>query len=255
MKRITKDQVIFALESEGLKLVGDYIRVDYPLCYICKCNRQNKTTWHDFNRGTRCGFCGPRRNQKYNQEEIKNYLLKYNCTLLGEYKSINQKISYICGCGNKSQTTFKAFKRGNKKCHKCSQVRAETSHNWIKNREEAKWRKNFRSKCHYLINNSLKRLDLEKTNNTHIMLGYSVMQLKEHIEKFPEWNEIKKRKWHLDHIYPIKAFMDYKINDFKIINSLINLQPLTPKQNLKKGDKYDLNEFKEWLKFNFSVHV
>lgn len=49
--------------------------------------------------------------------------------------------------------------------------------------------------------------------------------------------------WHLDHMFPIKAFADYKISDIKLINALDNLQPLSEADNLIKADKYSAEEF------------
>jgi hypothetical protein len=53
--------------------------------------------------------------------------------------------------------------------------------------------------------------------------------------------------WHTDHIFPIKAFLDYGIVDIKIINCLENLRPLDAKENLCKNAKYDKVLFEQWL--------
>ena len=57
----------------------------------------------------------------------------------------------------------------------------------------------------------------------------------------------KNDDWHLDHIFPIKAFIDNGIKDLKLINSLDNLQPISSVKNLSKGDRYDQLEFQKWL--------
>ena len=59
------------------------------------------------------------------------------------------------------------------------------------------------------------------------MLGYTVNELKNHIHNHPNWSNIKKNNWHLDHMFPVKAFLDYGIIDLKLINCLDNLQPLS----------------------------
>lgn len=61
------------------------------------------------------------------------------------------------------------------------------------------------------------------------------------------WATIKDENWHIDHVFPIKAFMEHNIHDIKIINCLENLQPLTKTDNLTKSDKYDKSHFLEWL--------
>ena len=72
--------------------------------------------------------------------------------------------------------------------------------------------------------------------------------MREHIQSYSNWNVVVNGKWHIDHKFPIKAFLDYGIIDLKIINGLDNLQPLSQKDNLIKHDKYDKIEFEKWLK-------
>lgn len=255
-KNYTNENYIsIIMEKEGLKLLSSYKGVLKPLIYLCKCGKTNKTSWHDFRRGTRCGYCQEKRNQKYTQKEVEKFFTDHNCKLLEEYQSVNQKLNYQCSCGCISRTSFKRFKKGNKKCPVCTQVRGETAPNWIKDREELKNRKKFRDKCHYLLINTLQSLNSKKTNNTEILLGYTSKELRCHIESHPNWKNLKNKNWHLDHIFPIKAFIDFKIFDIKIINNLKNLQPLLAKENLQKADKYNQKEFKIWLETNFSDHA
>jgi len=85
--------------------------------------------------------------------------------------------------------------------------------------------------------NTIKRLNTSKENKTNELLGYSALQLKEHIEKqftdgmsWDNWG-----KWHIDHIKPVSSFD--KSEKMSIINSLDNLQPLWAQDNLKKSNK------------------
>ena len=59
--------------------------------------------------------------------------------------------------------------------------------------------------------------------------------------------KVKNKKWEVDHVFPIKAFLDYGISDLKIINCLDNLQPLSEYDNCSKNAKYDCVEFEKWL--------
>tara|TARA_R110002020_G_C16216027_1_gene767334 strand:- start:533 stop:1414 length:882 start_codon:yes stop_codon:yes gene_type:complete len=72
------------------------------------------------------------------------------------------------------------------------------------------------------------------------VIGYTMEQLSEHIEKqFKEgmsWDN--RTEWHIDHIRPIKSFLDDGIKDPAVINALSNLQPLWAQDNLAKGAKY-----------------
>ena len=69
------------------------------------------------------------------------------------------------------------------------------------------------------------------------ILGYTCRDLRRHIERqFQEgmsWDN--RSEWHIDHIKPIKAFLDEGITDPAIINALSNLQPLWATDNLSKG--------------------
>ena len=60
--------------------------------------------------------------------------------------------------------------------------------------------------------------------------------------------------WSIDHIFPIKAFVEHGITDMSIINSLDNLQPLLLSENISKSDKYCEKDFFTWLK-NHNVVV
>ena len=91
-------------------------------------------------------------------------------------------------------------------------------------------------------------LGTQKQERTFRTLGYSPLELIEHIQKHPSWKLVKDTDWHLDHIFPIIAFIEKGITDIKIICSLTNLQPLSAIDNMKKNDSYDPELFDKWLK-------
>jgi site-specific DNA-cytosine methylase len=64
---------------------------------------------------------------------------------------------------------------------------------------------------------------------------------------YPDFKNCEGKIWHVDHIFPIQAFLDHGILDLKTINRLDNLRPVLGVENLSKADKYDKNEFLEWL--------
>lgn len=74
------------------------------------------------------------------------------------------------------------------------------------------------------------------------LVGYKMEDLVRHIEsQFKPGMSWKNRsEWHIDHIRPIKSFLDEGITDPAIINSLSNLQPLWAFENLSKGSKYEM---------------
>jgi hypothetical protein len=61
------------------------------------------------------------------------------------------------------------------------------------------------------------------------------------------WTKIKNEIWHIDHIFPLKAFVDYGILDLGLANCLENLRPMLGKENMSKNAKYDRFSFEFWL--------
>jgi hypothetical protein len=88
---------------------------------------------------------------------------------------------------------------------------------------------------------SLKRSLTNKTDRTHVLLGYTKDELITHLEaQFLEgmsWDN--HGAWEIDHIKPVSLFLKENINDPSVINALDNLQPLWKDDNRQKGDSYD----------------
>jgi len=79
------------------------------------------------------------------------------------------------------------------------------------------------------------------------MLGYGHKELMDRVVSHPNWVKVK-NKWHLDHVFPIKAFLDYDIKDVKLVNCLENLRPIKADENCSKQDYYNAEDFEFWLK-------
>jgi hypothetical protein len=141
------------------------------------------------------------------------------------------------------------FKKG-KRCKKCGvkKISGDKYGRWIVDREKVKLAKLFRKKCYKSLSSVLRVLNQNKKSKTQEILGYSPNDLQDYIIKHPNWNKVKLYRWHLDHIFPIQAFIDYGISNIKLINRLDNLQPLIAKDNLSKSDDYCKEEFEKWLK-------
>ncbi len=119
---------------------------------------------------------------------------------------------------------------------------------WYHDREAFKKLCNFKDRCHKLITMSLQATGRVKNKKTAELLGYDYKILQKHISSYPDWEKLKCEKWHIDHIYPIKAFVEHGISDLKLINSLDNLRPMERSENCRKSSKYSKEEFYEWLK-------
>ena len=87
----------------------------------------------------------------------------------------------------------------------------------------------------------LKERNVNKTNKTFALLGYSIEELMSHLEKqFTEgmtWDNYG--EWHVDHKIPMASFNFETTEDreFKLCWCLHNLQPLWGSDNLSKGTK------------------
>lgn len=88
---------------------------------------------------------------------------------------------------------------------------------------------------------ALKRKKTKKISSGVLLLGCSVEQAREHIEKqFSEgmnWDNWNLYGWHLDHIKPVSSFDLNDIEQQKICFNYKNLQPLWSKDNLAKKNK------------------
>jgi len=118
--------------------------------------------------------------------------------------------------------------------------------NWIKNNKECRLeterirKKKDRKLRPYVyawrdsLKSALDRLGRKKEGHTIDMLGYSAIQLKEHIEKqFKEgmsWSNYG--EWEIDHTREICTFDEN--TPLGIVNSLDNLQPLWREDNMEK---------------------
>ncbi len=82
------------------------------------------------------------------------------------------------------------------------------------------------------------------------LVGYSLEDLMRHLEsKFESWMNwdnygLGAGKWNIDHIKPRSSF-NYTCpedKEFKECWSLSNLQPMETIENIKKGNKYEINQ-------------
>lgn len=89
-----------------------------------------------------------------------------------------------------------------------------------------------------VLYSTLERLGTSKQGHTVDMLGYSALQLKEHIEKQfePGMTWENHGDWHIDHIRPVTNFNMNE--DVKVVCALENLQPLWAFDNHSKYNKF-----------------
>ena len=88
-----------------------------------------------------------------------------------------------------------------------------------------------------IIYSTLNRLNTPKQSSSIDILGYSALELKEHIENqfLPGMTWENHGEWHIDHIYPVSRFpKDALVSE---VCALDNLQPLWGVDNLSKSNK------------------
>lgn len=105
----------------------------------------------------------------------------------------------------------------------------------------------FPKKIYKALQSCFDAIGTHKEDHAHKLLGYTPRQLHEHVVKDKYWKKLKHDNWHLDHIFPIKAFLDVGIRDVAKICCLENLRPLPGKDNCSKNDLYDPGSFHLWL--------
>lgn len=228
-------------------LENTYCNSQTKMKYRCKCGKVSKIRYHDFKVGSRCLDCSGRK--KYTYTYVKKHFLDNGCTLLSkQYKNTLSLLKYKCVCDNMAFISFHNFKRG----HRCMNCRilnnsGKNHYNWRKDRMEIELTNKIRHRCYKALSRCYKLLGIKKQESTQKLLGYSHKQLKDHMTNHKNWDDIKNLEWHIDHIFPITAFIDYNIYDLKLINALDNLQPLAKNENLCKHNTYDKLAFENWL--------
>jgi len=89
-----------------------------------------------------------------------------------------------------------------------------------------------------ILKSQLRRFGSQKEGKTIDLLGYSAMELKQHIESlFTEgmsWDN--HGQWHIDHIKPVTKFNKDELPS--VVNALSNLQPLWGSENRSKYNKF-----------------
>jgi len=252
MRRLTYEYVKKYFEDNNCVLLeSKYINSRYKMKYKCECGSVWAATFKDFKSGRRCG-CGYEKSAEKKRskfEDVKDFFQEHNCVLLAK-KYINSKtvMKYRCCCGRITKISFSSFKLG-RRCKECGRLKNCGSGNprWVADKSKSLERQRIRKRYSRLVRNCLQYTGGKKNSKTEILLGYSPQKFRETIFNHPNWDEVKNGVWHIDHIFPLKAFMDFGITDLKIINGLDNIRPLSAHDNLLKGHTYDKIEFEKWL--------
>lgn len=188
---------------------------------------------------------------KYTYEEVVKIFGQNQCVLISkEYHNAHQYLVFICKCGNKSKKKFYWFLK-KPFCRTCGYAKRNqfgpNNPHWNPDRDKVEMASKFRTICKNLLRRSMKAIS-NKDDTTYKILGYTNIELINYITNHPNWNKCSIDSWSIDHIFPIKAFIDFGITDIRIINHLSNLQPMSRRQNCSKKDSYCVEAFTQYLK-------
>lgn len=138
-KKLDKDVVYNEFKERGLIVLSEYVNADSPMKFICPLHEDMGIQLISYSRvkqGQGCRYCGiERRNaqkRKYTIDDVRNIFEQRGCILLSkEYKNVDEKLDYICVCGNKSSISLYEFMRGSN-CRACGYKKysGENHYNW-----------------------------------------------------------------------------------------------------------------------------
>jgi hypothetical protein len=261
-RRISQDIVESFYKEAGCELLSEYFGDERPLTYRCKCGSIVTSNFHTFKKRKNCWTCGKKKTL-LDLDIIYKFVEENNLSLISLHTYENTKEGKLllrCNCGREYEKTWNYLKnkRSINACKECtfkqkSEKTSGVNHPfWNKDREKVEFRKLFARRMYSMISKCYQQFNLKKEIKSYEFLGYTHYDLGFHITNHPNYkNAIKNNDMHIDHIFPIKAFIDFRLCEkehIKIINSLENLQPLNAFDNLSKNDKYDKEEFIKFLK-------
>jgi len=246
------EEVKRAFDEVGcLLLSNEYSNLFKPLDYKCKCGTVGKIRFADLRAGSLCKECKKRKLSEFHRTEeadVKQACEENGCQLLSSWMSKGKtRIRFLCKCGLEGEAYYCNFLRY-PNCRTCgiNKKSGPNCYMWNPDREQIASNKYWRKACERIVKRCLKAAGSVKGDRTQKLLGYTPDELRDHIENHP--NGYGQQPHHIDHIFPVQAFLDHDIFDLRVINRLDNLQPLPGGKNLSKADGYDKAKFMEWLR-------
>jgi hypothetical protein len=160
-------------------------------------------------------------------------------------------MKYICNCGRPAKINWQQFRSG-KRCRTCGHRKnrrtGEKHYKWNPDRDYVMLRKIISQRSNSLLRRCFALIGRKKTAKSESILGYTRSELYSRITNHPNWDVVAQDEWHIDHIFPVKAFIDLGITDLRVINDLTNLQPLPVLENILKSDTYSRVQFLRYLR-------
>lgn len=238
-------------------MLSRYITDKEKIQVKCVCGQEFTTYFSKFKKGSRCKHCGVKKrssSRRMSLDDVRNLFTENGCVLLDEqYKNADTPLAYICNCGEQSKMSYANFKKGHR-CLQCVDLSGDKNPRWNHDRVQVLANARLRKSIYQILNRCYYATKNSKVSKSYEALGYKTAELKDRIENHENWAYVKDGDWHLDHIFPIKAFVDHGITDLKIINCLDNLRPCSKEENLIKQGRYCKSSFLQWLSKIVSNH-
>lgn len=251
MAKLSQHMAEQIFKDAGCELLDTYVNNNSLLLYKCKCGTVTNIRLAQFQQGHRCKQCGQaKRREKCSptQEFLEHYFKQQGCILLSTYINTRTKVKYRCSCGNTAYIKWNDFKGGTR-CQLCGSEKNGRAHAaskcsfWNPDREQVRINSLIHDRVKGMLRACLQAFDTDKSGHAHEILGYSAQELWAHLCCFPNFEQLQRGDWHIDHILPVKAFVDHGISDLSIINALANLRPLSASENHSKNAWYDEDAF------------
>lgn len=201
-------------------------------------------------RRSQCKECRKKLTKKY-REENKEILLEKQKIYYENNKE--ERYEYTKSWVNNNKDKVKKYTKTSNIKNKEYKQNYNRTYRLNNKTKLIEWDRNRRLKYPHIsawrriLNNSLIRLAKEKTSHTIDLLGYSALDLKNHLTAlFTEgmsWDNYG--EWHIDHIKPVSSFD--KDTPMSVVNALSNLQPLWATTREINGVIY-IGNLNKWAK-------
>lgn len=240
-------------KQHGCQMLGEYHNSRTPIEYRCSCGNISKIKFYSFKEGHRCRKCCYENKSQFlkmKYADINKAFKSRGCVLLeSTYTDSKTLMKYKCVCGNITQICWGNFQQG-QTCVECfkNRISGKNSYNWNPDRDVVLFNSSLNSRYGRLLRSSLDAIGKRKRDSGLKLLGYSRQELRNRILLHPFYKEVKNSKWSIDHVFPIKAFIEHGVFDCSLINCLDNLRPLSNSDNCAKQDDYCESDFETWLK-------
>lgn len=254
--RKTFEEVKQVFEKDGYTLLSTkYVNRREKLECVCPKGHQKEITYGDFQSGRRCSDCYHQRQREEKLtpiDEIRQVFESRGYKLLTNHHSHGGQIfEALCPRGHLYKTNLTKFKDCGHGCSKCAAINNSGANNpnWNSDREAVRQNGKIWRAWRNCLRGGISGRSKKTSKEVKQILGYDWIDLKNHILAHPNWKTLAdKESYHVDHVFPVKAFLDYGIKDPKIICALENLQPLDKGVNMKKNRYYNKEEFEKYLR-------